>query len=124
FKGTYPLNQLREENSNAAGRAGIQPTAIIDLSSKFNNGILSWDAPAGEWTIIRYGWTCTGAVTSTNSDGWEGLSVDHLDAGAFKKFSDDVILPLINTAQSAGKSLHFLQTDSWEMGNVGWTNDF
>ena len=124
FKGTYPLNQLREENSNAASIPGIQPTAVIDLSSEFNNGILSWEAPAGEWTIIRYGWTCTGAVTSTNSDGWEGLSVDHLDAAAFKKFSNDVILPLINTAQSAGKSLHFLQTDSWEMGNVGWTNDF
>jgi len=124
FKGTYPLNRLREENSSLQNSACIQPSAIIDLTGKFNNGILSWEAPAGEWTIVRYGWTCTGAVTSTNSDGWEGLSVDHLDAAAFKKFSDDVILPLINTAQSAGKSLHFLQTDSWEMGNVGWTNDF
>jgi hypothetical protein len=124
FKGTYPLNRLREEDSNLEHSQGIQASAIIDLTGKFSNGILSWDAPAGEWTIIRYGWTCTGAVTSTNSDGWEGLSVDHLDPVAFKKFSDDVILPLINTAQSAGKSLHFLQTDSWEMGNVGWTNDF
>ena len=124
FKGTYPLNKLREEFADSVKVQSIKKTDIIDLTDKFSNGVLSWDAPEGDWTIIRYGWTCTGASTSTNSDGWSGLSVDHLDPQAFKKFSDDVILPLITTAQSAGNSLHFLQTDSWEMGNVGWTNNF
>ena len=123
-KGIYPLNMLREENPGSETRPGIKITEIINLTGKLNNGLLTWDAPAGKWTIIRYGWTCTGAVTSTNSDGWSGLSLDHLDPVAFKKFSDDVILPLINTAQSTGTSLHFLQTDSWEMGNVGWTDKF
>ncbi|MDP4290020.1 MAG: glycosyl hydrolase [Bacteroidota bacterium] len=122
--GIYPLYKLREENADADKIQGIKKSEIIDLTDKFNNGVLNWDAPAGNWTIIRYGWTCTGARTSTNSDGWEGLSVDHLNPQAFKKFSDDVILPLITVAQSAGNSLHFLQTDSWEMGNVGWTNNF
>ena len=124
FKGTYPLYKLREEYDTAEPVTGLKKAEIIDLSDKFLNGQLSWDAPAGEWTIIRYGWTCTGAVTSTNSDGWEGLSLDHLNPDAFVKFSNDVILPLINTAQSAGNSVHFLQTDSWEMGSVGWTNNF
>lgn len=124
FKGTYPLNKLREEYPDAERIKGIQISSIINLTDKFINGVLTWDAPEGDWTIIRYGWTCTGAVTSTNSDGWEGLSLDHLNPEAFKKFSNDVILPLIKTAQSAGNSLHFLQTDSWEMGSVGWTNNF
>lgn len=124
FKGTYPLYKLREEYDDAEKRVGIKKTDIIDLSDKFSNGILNWDAPEGNWTIVRYGWTCTGAVTSTNSDGWEGLSLDHLNPDAFTKFSNDVILPLINNAQSVGNSLHFLQTDSWEMGSVGWTNNF
>jgi hypothetical protein len=124
FKGTYPLYKLREENENAENIPGIAAKEIIDLSDRFVNGQLTWDAPQGEWTIIRYGWTCTGVVTSTTSDGWSGLSMDHLSREAFTKFSNDVILPLINTAQSAGNSLHFLQTDSWEMGNVGWTQNF
>jgi hypothetical protein len=124
-KGTYPLYKLREENDVANDKLqGVRTKEIIDLTDKFNNGVLAWDAPEGEWTIIRYGWTCTGAETSTTSDGWNGLSMDHLSVDAFKKFSSDVILPLINTAQQAGNSLHFLQTDSWEMGNVGWTNNF
>ena len=119
MKGIYPLYKLRDENTDADKITGIKKTEIIDLSASFNNGVLNWNAPEGEWTIIRYGWTCTGAMTSTNSDNWSGLSVDHLSPVAFKKFSDDVIMPLITTAQSVGNSLHFLQTDSWEMGNVG-----
>jgi hypothetical protein len=123
-QGTYPLYKLRAEYPNANEFNGLKKSKIIDLSGKFKNGVLTWDAPAGEWTIIRYGWSCTGAMTSTTSDGWRGLSLDHLNPDAFKKFSHDVILPLIKAAQSAGNSLHFLQTDSWEMGNVGWTNNF
>jgi len=122
--GTYPLYKLREEYADTNKVQSIKKTEIINLTDKFNDGVLTWDAPEGDWTIIRYGWTCTGASTSTNSDGWQGLSLDHLNPDAFKKFSDDVILPLINTAQLAGNSLRFLQTDSWEMGNVGWTNNF
>jgi len=126
FKGIYPLSKLREEYPETATQQvqDVKKSTIIDLTDKCKDGMLTWEAPAGKWTIIRYGWTCTGAVTSTNSDGWSGLSLDHLNPEAFKKFSADVILPLINTAQSAGNSLHFLQTDSWEMGNVGWTNNF
>lgn len=124
FKGSYPLYKLREIKEGTETTKGINPGAIINLTGNFKNGILTWDAPEGEWTVIRYGWTCTGAETSTTSDGWNGLSVDHLSKKAFEKFSNDVITPLIQTAQSAGNSLHFLQTDSWEMGNVGWTQDF
>ena len=123
-QGVYPLYKLREEYSDSIKVQGIKKSEIINLSDKFYNGVLTWDAPEGDWTIIRYGWTCTGASTSTTSDGWNGLSLDHLNPDAFKKFSDDVILPLITAAQSAGNSLHFLQTDSWEMGNVNWTNNF
>jgi len=123
-RGTYPLYKLREEYPGTENNVGIKKENIIDLTAQCNNGVLTWNAPPGTWTIIRYGWTCTGAVTSTNSDGWSGLSLDHLSPRAFAKFSDDVIKPLINTAKAAGNSVHFLQTDSWEMGNVGWTENF
>ncbi|MBE7169464.1 MAG: glycoside hydrolase family 2 [Williamsia sp.] len=123
--GIYPLYKLRDEDPEASKKATpLSKTGVIDLSAFYKNGVLRWNAPPGEWTIIRYGWTCTGAITSTNSDDWSGLSVDHLNPVAFKKFSDDVIMPLVTTAQGAGNSVHFLQTDSWEMGSVGWTNHF
>jgi hypothetical protein len=124
WKGIYPLYELREDYPGAGIEQAVKKDEIIDLTRNFLNGKLEWDAPEGKWTIIRYGYTCTGARTSTNSDGWEGLSVDHLNADAFGLFSKTVITPLIKTARDAGTSVRFLQTDSWEMGVVNWTSNF
>lgn len=68
--------------------------------------------------MIRYGWTCTGAHTSTSSDGWAGLSLDHLNPDAFDAFREHVLQPLVGTAREEGNSVKFLLTDSWEMGLV------
>ena len=124
WKGVYPLHELREDFPGTGEELAIKKEEIIDLAGNFKEGKLDWNAPEGNWTIVRYGYTCTGARTSTNSDGWEGLSVDHLNPKAFELFSRTIIIPLITTAQSVGKSVRFLQTDSWEMGQVSWTNNF
>ena len=124
WKGVYPLHELRDDYPEPGAKFAIKKNEIIDLTANFKNGKLEWNAPLGDWTIIRYGYTCTGARTSTNSDGWEGLSVDHLSAEAFGLFADTVIIPLIKAAQEAGNSVKYLQTDSWEMDLVSWTRNF
>ena len=124
WKGVYPLYQLRERYPDSVRVHIISKNDIVDITSCLKGDMLKWNAPEGSWTIIRYGWTCTGAHTSTSSDGWEGLSLDHLNPEAFELFGNTVIRPLIETAQSVGHSVKFLQTDSWEMGMVNWTNNF
>jgi hypothetical protein len=124
WKGVYPLHELRDDYPESGAELAVKKNEIIELTANFKNGKLEWNAPSGEWTIIRYGYTCTGAKTSTNSDGWEGLSVDHLSAEAFDLFANTVIVPLIKTAQEAGNSVKYLQTDSWEMDLVSWTKNF
>lgn len=124
WKGVYPLHELRDDYDGDGIRMAVAKDQIIDLTANYKNGKLVWTAPKGEWTILRFGYTCTGARTSTNSDGWEGLSVDHLSPEAFGLFSKTVITPLILTAQSVGNSVKFLQTDSWEMDLVSWTKNF
>jgi hypothetical protein len=124
WQGIYPLHELREDFDNPVSVDVIQKEEIIDLTDRFDGTTLSWDAPGGDWLVIRYGWTCTGARTSTTSDGWSGLSLDHLNPDAFELFAQTVIRPLINAAKEAGNSVKFLQTDSWEMGVVNWTNRF
>lgn len=124
WKGVYPLHELRDDFVGDGKLMAVRKNEIVDLTVNYKNGKLEWNAPKGNWTIIRYGYTCTGAKTSTNSDGWEGLSVDHLSPEAFELFSQTVITPLIKTAQSVGNSVKFLQTDSWEMDLVSWTKNF
>ncbi|MEI6142858.1 MAG: glycosyl hydrolase [Mariniphaga sp.] len=122
--GNFPFEQLSDNYPETTPYYAIKKAEIIDLTGNFKDSILQWKAPGGNWTILRYGWTCTGVKTSTTSDGWNGLSLDHLSTEAFELFSKDVILPLITTAQSVGKSVHFLQTDSWEMNVINWAQNF
>lgn len=122
WAGIYPLYKLREDYTGAANT--VLSNDIIDVTSFFREGKLNWDVPAGNWTIIRYGMTCTGVKVSTASDGWEGLSMDHLSKDALLSYNKEVISKLIITAQKSGNSLKFIHTDSWEMGVANWTKDF
>ncbi|MDR3250150.1 MAG: glycoside hydrolase family 2 [Tannerella sp.] len=123
--GIFPLHELRENFDFKPEKAHIiNKSDIIDLTNNFDGQTLEWDAPKGEWLVIRYGWTCTGATVSTSSDDWTGLSLDHLNPDAFELFRKTTIQPLVDAAKEAGGSVKYLQTDSWEMGTVNWTNRF
>lgn len=124
WQGIYPLDKLRDGFENPVEVDIIKKDEIIDITDNFDGKQLRWNAPAGDWLVIRYGWTCTGERTSRNSEGWEGLSLDHLNPDAFKLFQKTVIDPLIDAAQAAGNSVRYLYTDSWEMGIANWTNRF
>jgi len=123
WSGIYPLYKLREDYVEEPINP-LNPDDIFDVTGFFNNGILEWDVPEGEWTIIRYGMTCTGVKVSTSSDGWDGLSMDHLSRDALLQYNDDVISKLITKAKQEGNSLKFIHTDSWEMGVANWTPRF
>jgi len=97
---------------------------VIDLTARLDDSsTLRWDAPDGVWQILRFGCTIGDhARVSTSSDGWKGYALDVLDAGAFKRYWDAVVEPLIADAGPlAGSTLKYLHTDSWEVEAVNWT---
>ena len=122
--GNYPLYKLREGFNIPNKVSIINENEILDITKYFDGARLNWNAPKGNWLIIRYGYTCKGTKTSTTSKGWGGLSLDHLNPEAFNIFSKNVIVPLIESAQSVGNSVKYLLTDSWEMGVQNWTENF
>lgn len=99
---------------------------VIDISDKLDDsGKLRWDAPPGEWMILRFGYTSNGARVSTSSGNWQGPVLDYLDADAMRWYWDSVIRPIISEAGPlAGRSWKMIQTDSWELGGVNWTGNF
>ncbi len=85
--------------------------------------MLRWDVPAGSWQVLRFGYTIGDrSYVSTSSEGWNGYSLDVLDAGAFRRYWDAVVEPLIADAGPlAGTALKYLHTDSWEVEPLNWT---
>mgnify|MGYP000231383444 CR=1 FL=1 len=51
-----------------------------------------------------------------------GYALDVLDEGAFKRYWDAVVTPLLDDAGSIdGSTLKYLHTDRWEIEPINWT---
>ncbi|MFA5192364.1 MAG: glycosyl hydrolase [Verrucomicrobiia bacterium] len=115
---------LFEELPAEADEEETRSSGVLDLTAKLGkDGTLRWDAPAGVWQVFRFGCTIGNhSYVSTSSEGWTGFAIDVLDAGAFRRYWDAVVEPLIADAGPlAGKTLKYLHTDSWEVEPLNWT---
>lgn len=109
------------------GEADTGLDAVVDLTGKLApDGTLRWKPAKGSWRVLRFGCTIGDhAKVSTCSEGWQGYALDVLDTGAFNRYWDAVVEPLIADAGPlAGKTLAYLHTDSWEVEAVNWTPTF
>jgi hypothetical protein len=119
-------------NNAAPSRVAQKPTykvkkeEVLDLSAKTNGeGLLEWDAPEGQWNVMRIGYTCTRADVSTSSEGWHGRVIDYLSKEAFEVYWNDVVEPVLAAAGGhVGTTLKYMETDSWECGGMNWTDSF
>ena len=115
---------LFAEIAATPGEEDTRAGQVVDLTGKLGaDGVLRWDAPPGQWQILRFGCTIGDhAYVSTSSEGWGGYAIDVYDAGAFNRYWDAIIEPLIADAGPlAGKTLKYLHTDSWEIELANWT---
>ncbi|GBU08820.1 hypothetical protein AwDysgo_21510 [Bacteroidales bacterium] len=104
----------------------IDPTKVIDISQHMTtDGILSWDAPAGDWVIIRTGMTPTGVTNNPGGPDGTGLEVDkiskHHIASHFEEFIGKVLKRI--PAQDR-TSFKVVIQDSYESGAMNFTDDF
>ncbi|MDO8542088.1 MAG: glycosyl hydrolase [Opitutaceae bacterium] len=115
---------LFQEFPSTPGEEDVRAVEVVDLTAKLDaSGALNWDAPAGEWQVLRLGYTLNDHCrVSTCSEGWDGYALDPFDAGAFRRYWDAVVEPLIADAGPlAGRALKYLHTDSWEVEVANWT---
>ncbi|WP_262485542.1 glycosyl hydrolase [Croceitalea dokdonensis] len=105
------------------GNMVIDPLEIKNLTGQMDaNGLLQTELPPGRWTIMRFGYTSTGAFNNPASDEGRGLEVDKLSRPAFKKHYDAFLGQVVeNTKALAPNALQYAEIDSYEMGGQNWT---
>ena len=113
-------------NASFPAEACVAPERIVDLTSKLGrDGTLTWDAPAGSWTILRVGHTSTGRVNAPAPDSGRGLECDKMSRAAVEAhFAGMMGKVIADAGPLAGKSLKMVLADSWEAGCQNWTPEF
>ncbi|MEA5403320.1 glycosyl hydrolase [Arcicella sp. DC2W] len=105
----------------------ISTEDVIDLTNKMlPDGTLNWQAPAGSWKIIRFGYSLTGRQNHPASPEATGLEVDKLDKEAVRKYIN-TYLDMYKDATGGmmgEKGLQYMVLDSYEAGHMNWTKAF
>ncbi|NPV46394.1 MAG: hypothetical protein HPY69_05530 [Armatimonadetes bacterium] len=99
---------------------------IVDLTVRLGtDGHLVWDVPAGNWTILRLGHTCTGMVNAPAPESGRGLECDKLSPeGAEAAFEGFIARLADDVGPLAGTTFVSTHIDSWENGSQNWTPRF
>ena len=119
-------NHLEPDMKSIPQSALVHRTDIIDLTSKTSvDGSLEWDAPNGEWVILRVGHTPTGAENRPAVIGGRGLECDKMNKKAVDVYWEGGIKPIIGKLGNlVGTALTNCLIDSYEVGCTNWTTNF
>jgi len=117
--------QVNNKN-NFTDYQSIKLNSIVDLTPYVNEeGILNWNAPAGNWTILRIGHTATGQYNHSAPSAGAGLDCDKFSTKAIDTHFNEMfkkLLPILKPLAQKGKV--GLLIDSYEMGLQNWTANF
>lgn len=104
----------------------ITPSAVQDISDKLAaDGTLAWDAPEGNWIVLRTGMVPTGVVNGPASPEGEGLEVDKMSRAQVAEHFDAFMGEILRRIPEADrKTWKVAVQDSYEMGGQNWTDDF
>lgn len=124
--GFYLMNDYSSSRSLPIPPSGsILHDAILDLTDKMDtDGNLDWKTPDGNWTILRLGYSLTGAKNRPAVAAGLGFEVDKLNEVHTRTYMEDYLRPIKKELGPLfGKSLQYILMDSWEAGTQNWTND-
>ncbi|WP_321436963.1 glycosyl hydrolase [uncultured Bacteroides sp.] len=119
----YRGTQSASLNANVPAEAVIPQSKIVNLTGKMQaDGTLTWEVPAGEWTIIRFGHQWTGSCIGPVTDKVIGPETDKLSKEATRFHFNEMVKSLKRYAGTdAFTTIHI---DSWEGGSQNWTPGF
>ena len=121
-----PLAGLSDLGTPAVAPAdAVRKSEVLDLTSKMgSDGSLDWTPPAGQWVVLRMGYSLLGVTNHPASPEGTGFEVDKLNPDHVKAYMDaylDSYKSAVGPLMGA-RGLGFLISDSWEAGASNWTD--
>ncbi|MGL5017906.1 MAG: glycosyl hydrolase [Luteolibacter sp.] len=108
----------------APQECSIPLDTIRDLSGAMDvTGKLTWEAPPGEWTVMRFGHTSTGQTTGPTAPDEKWLECDKFNTAALDVHWTQGMKTLLDDPE-IGKHIQYVHIDSYEVGAQNWTQDF
>ncbi|MBL9126667.1 MAG: hypothetical protein JNL97_03420, partial [Verrucomicrobiales bacterium] len=116
------------EHAEWPEQSRVAANEVVDLTDRMTpEGRLTWDAPAGRWTLLRFGRTATGQTTRPAPLPGLGFESDKFDPAAVDAHLDQyvgVLLRELGPRRATGGGLTTLHFDSWEMSAQNWSGAF
>ncbi len=104
----------------------VDARKVVDVSEFVDkDGQLKWDAPEGEWTIMRIGMTPTGTKNSPSAPQGQGYEIDKMNSKLAKFHFDNFVGEFLKRIPEESKSaFKYVIADSYEMGSQNWTDNY
>jgi hypothetical protein len=114
--------------SSAPENLLVKHDNVLDLTAQMDaNGQFTWDAPAGDWTVLRIGRTPTGRNNHPAPEEGTGPECDKFSAAAFDAHWAGFVQKCIDDAgplAGKGKAFNNVLIDSYEVGGQNWSENF
>ena len=105
-------------------RQALSQNEVIDVTAFLDTktGLLNWKAPAGSWTILRFGFTTTGKIIHPAVEEGTGYEVDKLDPAAITfQFNQSLGRIIKDAGTLTDRTFKGILFDSFEGGFQNWT---
>ena len=105
----------------------IAKSDVIDLTAEMHpDGTLDWTPPAGNWVVLRFGYSLLGITNHPATAEATGLEVDKLDRRFVKQYFDtylDSYKETVGADMMGKRGIRYVINDSWEAGSQNWTDN-
>lgn len=117
--------QWKDQSPTNDSLLTINPAQVIDISRHLSGDRLIWNAPEGNWTIMRTGMLPTGVTNAPASAEATGLEIDKMSKEHIKAHFDAYLGEIIKRIpEQDRKTWKVVVQDSYETGGQNFTETF
>ncbi|MDR2956522.1 MAG: glycoside hydrolase family 2 [Prevotella sp.] len=103
----------------------VDPEKIIDITQYLSGNQLEWDAPEGDWIVMRSGMLPTQVMNGPAAPEGLGLEIDKLTSDYLQHHFDNFLGKVIERIPAEDrKSLKVVVSDSYEKGGQNFSDKF